>query len=154
MMAWLKANAPVITLACGGLGAAFFLATSLGSMKAQVAANAELMKASQDANAKLLDSSLRQSQEAIAKLLDSSMRQSQDANAKLLESSMRQSQEANVKLLESSLEANAKLLDASIAQLGDKTRLIAENEALKTHREYAVRGDLMKVIEQVHIHVL
>ena len=63
-----------------------------------------------------------------------------EANAKLLDART----EANAKMLDSSLkastEANAKLLDSSLKSIADSARIIAENESLKTLREYKVRS--------------
>ena len=102
-----------------------YIINAVNSLQTQVEANAKLLDARTEANAKMLDSSLKASTEANAKLLDSSLKASTEANAKLLDSSQ---------------EASSKLLDSTLKSIADSARIIAENESLKTLREYKVRS--------------
>ena len=75
-------------------------------------------------------------------MLKASLQLSREMNAEQIKAS-RELNAEQIKASEASMkmsqESNAKLLEASILQLGEKARLIAENESHKTHREYSVR---------------
>jgi len=120
---WLKENAHALTLGGGGVG------TIVGGLLYFNGAIVSL-KASNEANAKLLDSSLKASTEANATLLDSSL----EANAKLLDSSLKASTEANAKLLDERIAH----LDKTIANIAELARLNAEIESHKTLRDFKV----------------
>ena len=120
-LAWVRENAHVLTLGLTVGGGVLYIINAVNSLQTQVEANAKLLDARTEANAKMLDSSLKASTEANAKLLDSTL-------------------EANAKLLDSSQEASSKLLDSTLKSIADSARIIAENESLKTLREYKVRS--------------
>ena len=126
--AWVRENAALLGTVGGFCSAALLLAFSVSAMKTQVSANAEMMKASHEASAAMLD----KSQALLERKTDAALA----ASAAMLDKTL--------ELLESKMEAahaqNAELLNASIAQLGEKTRLIAENESHKSMREYGVRA--------------
>ena len=124
-VAWWMEHAAVMSLAGGAAGAVIYIGTSVGSVRTQVQANAEMLKAS-----------LQLSREMNAEQIKAS----RELNAEQIKAS----RELNAVRIKAWEESNAKLLEASILQLGEKARLIAENESLKTHREYSVR----------HVHVI